>query len=152
MKSDETKRSGLSTVIVTVFFLGCFLAMILFGTGIYRDIAGGHQENSLRRSVLSYLLTISRINGSDITVSQGKYGTMLVIADGDTGYAVRIYQYDGRLVEDYGKPEGPLYPDAADRIAKTDRFEISEVKEDLLHVQTSEGSVYLHTGGKGGAQ
>ena len=152
MKPNETKRSGFSTVIVTVFFLACFLAMILFGTSVYRDIAGGHKDNTRRRSVLSYLLTVSRMNESDIHVGDGKYGTMLVIEDGDTGYVMRIYQYEGQLVEDYGKPDGPLYPDAADRIAETDRFEITEVKEDLLHIHTSEGSVFLHTGGKGGAQ
>lgn len=152
MKWNEKKKFAWNAVLVTVFFLGCFLVLILFATGVYRAIADGHESNNRKRALLSYLLTVSRVNESDITEREGKYGEMLVISDGDTGYAVRIYMYEGHLVEDYEKPAGPLYPDAADPIAETDVFEITAVSDDLFAVKTSAGTVFLHTDAKGGAQ
>lgn len=150
MKQEGTNRSGISMIVITVFFLGCFLTLILFGTGIYRSVADAHSHSSSRRALLSYLLTVSRVNESDIRTEDGEFGTMLVIADGDTGYAVRIYAADGHLLEDYGKLGGKLYPDAASAIAETDVFEVQTVRPGLLEVTTSEGTVFLHTGQEGG--
>ena len=46
----------------------------------------------------------------------------------------------------------PVVPDAADRIAETDRFEIEELQDNLLEVTTSQGTVYLHIGKRGAAE
>ena len=69
---------------------------------------------------------------------------MLVIADGDTGFGTRIYLHDGSLVEDYGRLDGQLYPDAAAVIGETDVFEIVPLKADLLRITTASGTVYIH--------
>ena len=152
MKQEGKGRTGFAAIAVTVFFLGCFMSLILFGTMIYRSIADGHESSNRKRALLSYLLTVTRVNESAVDTAIGEYGPMLIVADGDSGYAARIYAADGYLVEDYGKPDGKLYPDAADQIAETDPFEIEELQDNLLEVTTSQGTVYLHIGKRGAAE
>lgn len=149
MKQERRTWSGMSTIAITVFFLVCFLSLILFGTNIYRGVAESHTGNNNRRAVLSYLLTISRTNEADVKAEEGAYGDMLVIADGDTGYSTRIYQYEGSLVEDYGRSGGELYPSDASRIADNSMFEIEEISDDLLMITTDKGIVYIHVRGGG---
>ena len=136
--------SGLFIIGITAFFLGCFMLLIVFGAGVYRNVVKMQDSTNSLRSLSSYLLTVSKVGESGISVEEGEYGKMLVIEDGDTGYGNRIYVYEGELLEDFGKIDGKLYPDAAIRIAETDVFRIEELEDDLLRITTSAGSVYVH--------
>ena len=143
MKKKES-YSGLFIIGITAFFLGCFMLLIVFGVGVYRNVVEMQNRTNDLRSLSSYLLTVSKVGETGISVEEGAYGKMLVIEDGDTGYGNRIYVYEGELLEDFGKISGKLYPDAAIRIAKTDVFTIEELENDLLKITTSAGSVYIH--------
>lgn len=143
MKKKES-YSGLFIIGITAFFLGCFMLLIVFGVGVYRNVVEMQNQTNELRSLSSYLLTVSKVGETGISVEEGAYGKMLVIEDGDTGYGNRIYVYEGELLEDFGKINGKLYPDAAIRIAETDVFTIEEMENDLLKITTSAGSVYIH--------
>jgi hypothetical protein len=143
MKKKES-YSGLFIIGITAFFLGCFMLLIVFGVGVYRNVVEMQNQTNSLRSLSSYLLTVRKVGETGISVEEGAYGKMLVIEDGDTGYGNRIYVYEGELLEDFGKIGGKLYPDAAIRIAETEVFTIEELKNDLLKITTSAGSVYIH--------
>ena len=143
MKKKES-YSGLFIIGITAFFLGCFMLLIVFGVGVYRNVVEMQNQTNSLRSLSSYLLTVSKVGETGISVEEGAYGKMLVIEDGDTGYGNRIYVYEGELLEDFGKIGGKLYPDAAIRIAETEIFTIEELKNDLLKITTSAGSVYIY--------
>ena len=143
MKKKES-YSGLFIIGITAFFLGCFMLLIVFGVGVYRNVVEMQNQTNSLRSLSSYLLTVSKVGETGISVEEGAYGKMQVIEDGDTGYGNRIYVYEGELLEDFGKIGGKLYPDAAIRIAETEVFTIEELKNDLLKITTSAGSVYIH--------
>ncbi|MBQ2659035.1 MAG: DUF4860 domain-containing protein [Erysipelotrichaceae bacterium] len=143
MKKKES-YSGLFIIGITAFFLGCFMLLIVFGVGVYRNVVEMQNQTNELRSLSSYLLTVSKVGEAGISVEEGAYGKMLVIEDGDTGYGNRIYVYEGELLEDFGKINGKLYPDAAIKIAETDVFTIEELENDLLKITTSAGSVYIH--------
>ena len=143
MKKKES-YSGLFIIGITAFFLGCFMLLIVFGVGVYRNVVEMQNQTNSLRSLSSYLLTVSKVGETGISVEEGAYGKMLVIEDGDTGYGNRIYVYEGELLEDFGKIGGKLYPDAAIGIAETEVFTIEELKNDLLKITTSAGSVYIH--------
>ncbi|MBQ6126170.1 MAG: DUF4860 domain-containing protein [Erysipelotrichaceae bacterium] len=143
MKKKES-YSGLFIIGITAFFLGCFMLLIVFGVGVYRNVVEMQNSTNDLRSLSSYLLTVSKVGETGISVEEGAYGKMLVIEDGDTGHGNRIYVYEGELLEDFGKIGGKLYPDAAIRIAETEVFTIEELKNDLLKITTSAGSVYIH--------
>ena len=150
MKEKKGTGSGIYIIALTAFFLGCFLLLVLFGTNIYRNIAGRQAGNNEQRAILSYLLTTTKM--SELEIREGndaQYGEMLIVEDPGTGYANRIYIYDGYLVEDYGKTDGTLFPDSATQIGQTSSFEIQMLKEDLMKIRTDEGSVFIHTGSSG---
>ncbi len=145
MKKEKGTASGFYIILITAFFLGCFLLLVLFGTNIYRNIAGRQAANNDQRAILSYLLTTTKMNETEITAgTDGQYGTILTVEDAGTGYGNRIYVYDGYLVEDYGKVDGALMPDYAIRIGETSTFEIDEINDSLMKVSTDEGSVFVH--------
>ena len=130
-------------MIMTAFFIMSFLLLVIFGTGIYRNISVSREESSLSRTLSSYLHTASKMNEAGI-YSESKDGKLvLVIKDSDTGYGNRIYLHEGYLVEDFGKLDDQLYPDSALKIAQTSVFEIEKMNEDLLKVKTSDGDVYI---------
>ncbi|MBQ6149303.1 MAG: DUF4860 domain-containing protein [Oscillospiraceae bacterium] len=153
MKRNKDLLSEFSIIGITAFFLGCFFLLIIFGTGVYRDIARSQNANSEERSLSSYLLTVSKMGETAITIGKSDDGgKMLVIEDGDTGYGNRIYLHDGYLVEDYGQIGGKLFPKAAIRIAEDSIFEIEKIREDLLQVETDAGIVYIHIKNREAAQ
>ena len=143
MKHRKTS-SGLSILGITAFFLGCFMLLVLFGTMSYRNIASVQRSNNERRALLTYLQTVSKMSSDKVYKDEDpQYGTILVAADGDTGYGNRIYLYEGSLVEDYGRLGGTLMPDAAIRIADTAAFRITEAADGLLRIDTDQGFVFI---------
>ena len=66
----------------------------------------------------------------------------MTIADGDSGYALRIYQWEGQLLEDYGPADGPLQPEDAQVLGETALFEIQE-RDGLAYVVTDGGEAPL---------
>ena len=130
-------------MIMTAFFIMSFLLLVIFGTGIYRNISVSREESSLSRTLSSYLHTASKMNEAGIYSENRDGKLVLVIKDSDTGYGNRIYLHEGYLVEDFGKLDDQLYPDSALKIAQTSVFEIEKMNEDLLKVKTSDGDVYI---------
>lgn len=130
-------------MIMTAFFIMSFLLLVIFGTGIYRNISVSREESSLSRTLSSYLHTASKMNEAGIYTESKDGKLVLVIKDSDTGYGNRIYLHEGYLVEDFGKLDDQLYPDSALKIAQTSVFEIEKMNEDLLKVKTSDGDVYI---------
>ena len=69
---------------------------------------------------------------------------MLALADGSSGYALRIYRKDGMLLEDYASADAALNPEEAQRLGMTERFEAEKLPGNLLKLRTDAGSVLLH--------
>ena len=100
MTREGTARSTSCFTIGTVaLFLVGFLLLVIFGARIYRDTVESQYHNMDTRGQLSYLVTTLRANDTRgaVTVEDG----VLVVRDGNSGYAFRIYLHDGRLVEDF---------------------------------------------------
>lgn len=122
-----------------------FLMLVTIGAGTYRDIAQGQTRNNENRALLSYFSTCARSNDREgaVTVSWEE-GPVLVIADGDSGFGLRIYQRDGYLLEDYGRMDAALNPDIAQIIGETQEFRVEEQAEGTFVVITDAGRVLFH--------
>jgi hypothetical protein len=59
---------------------------------------------------------------------------------------LRIYQHDGYLVEDYAERDSRLHPDSAEKIVKTERFQIERASDHAVYVDTDAGRTILHVG------
>ena len=135
--------SGIQTMAVAGVFLAGFFLTVVFGAQTYREIAEGQSRNNEARALLSYISTCVRMNDTPgaVRVSREEGEPVLVIADGQSGYAIRIYRYGDSLVEDYGEADGALYPDMAQVIGETEEFRIEELENGAYAVVTDAGRV-----------
>ena len=145
MKQSQRSPLGYYTIGIAALFLAGFFLLVLFGAQIYRGAAKSQETNFQTRSLNSYLSTCARANdeAGGIQVQTSRYGQVLVLADGDTGYGLRVYLYEGSLVEDYAALDAPLSPENAQVIGQTRTFQIQPLTDGLLSVTTDAGRVLL---------
>ena len=149
MTTERTARSTSYFTIGTVaLFLVGFLLLVIFGARIYRETVASQYANMDTRNQLSYLITTLRScdERGAVTVADD----MLVIRDGDSGYAFRLYLQDGQLVEDYAAVDAPLDPSAGQIIGNTSTFAI-EKDGARLTVETDAGRAFVYLRGEGEA-
>ena len=135
--------AGIYTMAVAGVFLAGFFLTVVFGAQTYREIAEGQSRNNEARALLSYISTCVRMNDTPgaVRVSREEGEPVLVIADGQSGYAIRIYRYGDSLVEDYGEADGALYPDMAQVIGETEELRIEGLENGAYAVVTDAGRV-----------
>jgi hypothetical protein len=68
---------------------------------------------------------------------------VLNLADGDSGYALRLYMADGALLEEYTRTDAPLTPESAQKLGDTREFTVV-LDGDLLRLRTDAGTVLTH--------
>jgi hypothetical protein len=74
----------------------------------------------------------------------GELGKVLVLSEGRSGYALRIYRAGGSLVEDYARADAALRPEDAQIIGATEVFDPVLTADGLLTVSCDAGKVLLH--------
>ncbi len=153
MKQDRSPSQGLFTIGIAALFLAGFFLLVVFGAGSYRSTVAARDGNMQSRAVLSYLFTAVR--GHDtagaVFVGEGpEGGSLLILADGDSGYALRIYLHDGTLVEDYAAAGAPLQPAQAQSIGSSGIFlaELSPARTLRLTTDAGEILLRLRSGGE----
>ena len=147
MRKEHHSPIGLFTIGVAALFLAGFFLLVVFGAQSYRNTVAGQNGNMRSRALLSYLSTTVKACDAAGAVSlteDPEVGRVLVLADGSSGYAVRIYHRDGILLEDYAAADTPLRPEEAQRIGETRQFEAEKLSGDVLKLKTDAGSVLLH--------
>lgn len=135
--------SGIYTMAVAGIFLAGFFLMVIFGAQTYRNIVAEQTGNNQERALLSYISTCVRMNDTEgaVSVAEEAGEPVLVIRDGESGYALRIYRHGDCLVEDYGQVDGDLSPDMAQVIGETREFRVEELGNDTYAVITDAGRV-----------
>ncbi len=137
------------TIAIVGLFLAGFFLLVVFGAKSYSASAVMQNDHMEMRALSAYIAT--SIKGSDSTGAvQIEQGPVLVIADGDTGYAKRIYQSAGNLVEDYARADSALRPDQAMVIAPTAAFNVEQPAANRLVVTTDEGRTLITLRSEGG--
>ncbi|MBQ9662853.1 MAG: DUF4860 domain-containing protein [Oscillospiraceae bacterium] len=146
MREEKRSPLGLYTIGIAALFLAGFFLLVVFGAQSYRGTVAGQNGNMHSRALLSYLSTTVKAYDAAAAVSlreDAELGQVLVLADGNSGYALRIYRYNGVLLEDYAAADTPLRPEEAQRIGETGLFEAELVTGSLLRLNTDAGSVLL---------
>ena len=154
MKEENRSPLGLYTIGIAALFLAGFFLLVVFGAQSYRNTVAGQNGNMRSRALLSYFSTTVKgydASGAVTLRDDPDVGRVLVLADGDSGYALRIYRQDGAILEDYAALDAQLRPEEAQRIGETERFEAELTSGDQLRITTDAGSVLLHLrSGEGG--
>lgn len=144
---------GLFMIGIAAIFLAGFFLLVIFGAQSYRNTVAGQEENMNRRALLSTLSTAARAgdrSGAVTVRREGAYAPVLVIEDGESGYATLIYQYGGELLEDYARADAEPSPERSQLIGETERFEISSW-DSVIELRTDAGRVLFHPRSGGGA-
>ena len=147
MKKEKRSPLGLYTIGIAALFLAGFFLLVVFGAQSYRNTSAGQNENMHRRALLSYFPTTLKAYDAENAISvheEPEFGQILVLRDGNSGYAVRVYLADGVLVEDYAPEDSALRPEEAQRIGETECFEVRKLPGKALKITTDEGSILLH--------
>ena len=143
-RSENSVSLGLFTLGIATLFIGGLLMLVVFGAVSYRSVVGIQRDNDRNRALSAYLLTaVSERSTDPIRVEESDGGQVLVIAEPDTGYAIRIYCHDGELVEDYAADGSALNPEGANPLGETGTFEIRTVRSGLLSITTDAGEVFV---------
>ena len=152
MNHSEHSPLGLYTIGIAALFLAGFLLLVVFGAQSYRKTAEGQNENMDSRAILSYLATTAKAydEADAVHIVEYETGPVLVFRDGTTGYALRVYQYEGKLLEEYAKESAPLSPEHAETIGETELFKVEVKSSSLIAVRTDAGRVLLRIRSKGG--
>ncbi|MBR1455743.1 MAG: DUF4860 domain-containing protein [Oscillospiraceae bacterium] len=151
MKTEKRSPLAYYTVGIAALFLAGFLLLVVYGSQSYRNTVAGQDDNMRSRALLSYLATAVHANDSAdaVSVLDSDYGQVLSVADGGSGYAVRIYRYENTLVEDYAAADAALLPKEAQPIGETAIFTVDRPAEDLLLINTDAGRVLLRLRSEG---
>lgn len=150
MRQDSRSPVTYITMGIAAFFLAGFFLLVVFGAQTYRGIVEGQTQNNHTRALSGYLATCARAYDSEGSVTvfydESREGLpVLVMEDRDSGYALRLYKYEGSLVEDYAQAGSELNPDLAMVIGETETFLVREVSEGIFEVTTDAGVVYFHS-------
>ncbi|MBR0162060.1 MAG: DUF4860 domain-containing protein [Oscillospiraceae bacterium] len=154
MREEKRSALGLYTVGIAALFLAGFLLLVVFGAKSYRKTVSGQSGNMQSRALLSYLSTTVKAcdeRGAVLLREDAAAGPVLVLKDGNSGYALRIYCMNGQLLEDYAEEAEALRPEHAQVIGETDIFEPVLPGDGTLSVRTDSGSVFLCLRGEEGA-
>ncbi len=151
MGQRKTVSTGLFTIGIAALFLAGFFLLVIFGARIYQGTAGRQERNEESRAELAYFTTIMKAGdvAGAVELRDSEYGQVFVLRDG-TGYALRVYLCEGRLLEEYEAADAPLDPERAQVIGRTETFAVTE-EAGLIRVRTDAGQVLLHPrcGGEG---
>ena len=128
-------RSASSFPILYALLLIAALVLTMFGATIYEKITLARDENNALRSTLAYVQTrVQAADGSgEISVTESNGGSVLNLAEGDSGFVTRIYLSDGMLCEELNRAASPLTPELANALTAAESFSV-EKEEGLLHI------------------
>lgn len=153
MKKETGSSVGLTTIGIAALFLAGFFMLVVFGAQSYRNTVSVQNDNMESRALLQSLSTAVKTcdaQGAISVTNDAGFGQVLNLLDGDTGYALRFYRFEGALLQEYAPADAPLSPESALQLGKTERFELS-LKGNLLRIGTNAGNVLLHLrSGEGG--
>ena len=153
MKHEGRNPLGLYTIGIAALFLAGFFLLVVFGAQSYRNTVADQEQNDGTRAQLAYLA--AAVKGCDaagaVHLVEKDDGQMLVLEDGESGYALRIYRLGDRLLEDYGQADSALNPEEAQTIGQTSVFAVDTPAAGLLRVTTDAGQVLLHLRSGGAA-
>jgi len=149
---DTGTGSHVAAVALFAIVILVVLFLVIFGSSVYRSAVAHSAADDSLRATQGYIDThIQAADAQDaISIGEGPQGSALVISEaGDTAtYEVRIYAYEGALVEEYARAGSSYVLANAQRITSCSSFEVSwadEASEShrLLKVTTDAGTTFI---------
>ena len=128
-------RNASTFPILYALLLISALLLTVFGATVYEKITLRRDGNNALRSTLAYVQTrVQAADGAgDISVTESGEGSVLSLAEGDSGFVTRIYLSGGMLCEELNRAASPLTPELANALTAAESFSV-EKEEGLLRI------------------
>lgn len=144
------KRRGagdiISTATIAVLFI-VILLLVVFSAASYQHATEIQNRNNRERALRTYIVSCIRENNvSKVDLRDFDGAPGIVISTDGSGYERRIYQKDGKLLEEYSESSRAVSPEEALVIGETEKFEVSLQDGGLIRIETDCGVSYAHTG------
>lgn len=132
---------GAAGVILAVFFL-----LVMSGARTYRAAVAGQVKNSGDRALRSYVMSYIKSGDAEgaVRVYDVDGAPVVAVEEAGSGYGIRIYQREGKLLGDYGGMDSALNPKRALVIGDTEKFQVEELENDTYAVTTDVGRTLFH--------
>ncbi len=136
--------SRLFTVLLLAVFFVALMTGLAAGASVYSVAAAAQMETNAARMETGLLASIIRANDAADAVgeAEGPEGRALVLTERlQSGtYELRIYEYQGAVVQEYSVAGTPITPSRAETLVDSGTFDFS-IDGSLLTVTTDQGSV-----------
>ncbi len=146
MRQNNHPLMGFYAMGVAGIILAGFFLLVISGARAYRSTVFGREQNNRDRTLLSYISASVRAGDAEdaVTVYDKNGLQVLAVEEEGSGYGMRIYQYEGKLVGDYGGLDWDLSPEDALVVGETEVFLIEDLGNGTCRVTTDAGSVLFH--------
>jgi len=142
-RSERASRRFFTIALLVVFFLA-LMGGLAVGVSVYSSVASTQAETNAMRMETGLVASIVRANDATdaLGTGTGPEGPSLVMTERlSTGtYEMRIYLYEGQIVEEYSVAGTPCTPERAQALMPSESFDFS-ISGNLLTVTTDQGSV-----------
>ena len=141
-KTQHSMQGAFIFVLLGLFALMSTL-MVLLGAQMYRATVDNSERNNQGRVLSAYVRSMARAYDTADSVSVQKLGDITALAftevdEGET-YVTWIYQYEGRLYEQFTDLVEDFSPARGTEICEANSFEPS-VENCLLNVKMTDGA------------
>lgn len=143
-KDDRKSSSRVFTVVLLAFFFVVLMTGLAAGVAMYQAVATNQLQTNAARMQAGLLTSNVHVNdtANAIGVGNGPEGRALVLTeqsvDGDK-YEMRIYLYQGKIVQEYSIAGAAYTPDRAQPLLDSTSFDF-EMHGSLLVLHTDQGS------------
>lgn len=137
----ETSSHLFMAVLLAVFFI-VLMGGLIVGVSMYRYAAQTQMETDDLRIGTGLLTSYVKANdrADVLAVGNGPEGPALVLTtrleSGD--YEVRIYQYQGQVVQEYSVAGSSYTPERAQKLIESDTFEF-QISKRMVTITTDQG-------------
>lgn len=146
MEQGSRPARGIYAVVTAGVIMAVFFLLVIFGSAAYRGTVAAQEKNNRGRALISYIMTAVKSGDAEgaVRVYAVDGAPVVSVEEADSGYGIRIYQHEGRLMGDYGKLDQALNPKGALAVGETEIFQVENLGNDVYRVTTDAGRALFH--------
>lgn len=140
----KTANSRTFTIILLAVFFIVLMTGLAVGVAMYQTVANNQLDTNAARMQAGLLASNVRVNdtANAVGVGNGPEGRALVLTertDDGSAYEMRIYLYQGNIVQEYSVAGSAYTPERAQPLIASTAFDF-ELHGNLLVIRTDQGA------------
>ncbi len=144
ISDSKVRSSRVYTVILLAVFFVVMMGGLAAGVSMYQSVANNQIDTNMARMQSGLLASNVRSNDTAgaLGTGNGPEGRALVLtekADDGSVYEMRIYLYEGKIVQEYAVAGAAYNPERAQTLLESSQFDF-RLRGNLLSIYTDQGA------------